>query len=1066
MADTLESLEIEVVHRSAGAGTAIGAVTRAVSGLGRAIDNALPKLKDFANTLGAVGAAFTYNDNRGSTFNKTVQTVKQTAASAAKATEPMSEGMQMLIKGATRYAVLQQKITSGNERMQEAFDSGDESAAWKAREQVINAEVQAQKEYERLHANDNKGPLSKSMQDAISSAKEADIVTARIAQLKTELQSAFDAGDANKAYSIRGQILRLEESLNKTSESAKKFQSAIQSGIVRAMQNATKAVSRFVRGALRQLGEGIKELGSHLKITLPTLSNIFNSLKRIAFYRVIRTAIKAIGEAFKEGSENAYWFSREFGVATHYISEAYDSLTASSFQMKNQLGAAWATLIATIQPVIEQIIALVQRAAEIVTQFFAILSGKTTYLKAVRVAKQWADATDKGAKAAKEWKNQLLGFDEIYRLEEPSDSGSGKINDTPDYGTMFEEAPVKNYLKDLMDAFKNGQWAELGKMLADKLNGLVDSIDWGGWGQKIGEKINAAIQTIYAFLKNVDFKNIGRSLAEGLMGMMDAIDFETAGRLFVRKFTALLDFIIGFVTAPGFWEKLAKAIGDFLHGAFLEASEWLSANNLADVVAKVGQGLLGVLQRVAEEIKEHKDVFIQIGQQIGNALANIPWLEILKTIADILWTVFKSLVIDGLFSTSGGKIFLALVAAVGALKLAFTMASPVIEAGIAILAKNVAQALLGVPAAATAAGEATAQAATAAGPVIGAGIGTWTAAVTKALTEFTVAGKTILTGAAATFATGALAVSDAVLVAYDVKSLKEAAKTYEETGAAINKNVETNKNGFIKVLEAQGREAADKYAEMILGVQTYGMDYQKALDTIEQETKKQYEGVPKSMMEGFKQGWDYYFGQGSQGGFIVLVEDAFKNMVSGVKSLLGINSPSTVFAEIGKNLVNGLQNGFKNAWSSFSSSVKTLVNNIVQTITSSISSAVSGAWSKITQLVSNAKSTLSSITSSISSKVSSVVSSVKSSLRLYADGGYPSQGQLFVAREAGPELVGNIGGRTAVASNDDILDGIRQGVYDAVSAAMSGSYGSQDIRVFLDGREIRASQRRLDRAVG
>jgi hypothetical protein len=311
-----------------------------------------------------------------------------------------------------------------------------------------------------------------------------------------------------------------------------------------------------------------------------------------------------------------------------------------------------------------------------------------------------------------------------------------------------------------------------------------------------------------------------------------------------------------------------------------------------------------------------------------------------------------------------------------------------------------------------------------------------------------------------------LAVTDAVLVEYDVNALQEAKRTYEETGAAINQNVEANKNGFIKILETQGREAADKYAEMILGVQTYGMDYQKALDTIEQETKKQYEGVPKSMMEGFKQGWDYYFGQGSQGGFIVLVEDAFKNMVSGVKSLLGINSPSTVFAEIGKNLVNGLQNGFKNAWSSFSSSVKTLVNNIVQTITSSISSAVSGAWSKITQLVSNAKSTLSSITSSISSKVSSVVSSVKSSLRLYADGGYPSQGQLFVAREAGPELVGNIGGRTAVASNDDILDGIRQGVYEAVSAAIGGGYGSQDIRVYLDGREIRASQRRLDRAVG
>ena len=88
--------------------------------------------------------------------------------------------------------------------------------------------------------------------------------------------------------------------------------------------------------------------------------------------------------------------------------------------------------------------------------------------------------------------------------------------------------------------------------------------------------------------------------------------------------------------------------------------------------------------------------------------------------------------------------------------------------------------------------------------------------------------------------------------------------------------------------------------------------------------------------------------------------------------------------------------------------------------------------------------------------------------RWEANGGYPDQGQLFWAREngAGAELVGTIGGQTAVASNDDILEGIRQGVYEAVSAAMGGGYGSQDIRVYIDGREIRASQRRLDRAVG
>ena len=46
----------------------------------------------------------------------------------------------------------------------------------------------------------------------------------------------------------------------------------------------------------------------------------------------------------------------------------------------------------------------------------------------------------------------------------------------------------------------------------------------------------------------------------------------------------------------------------------------------------------------------------------------------------------------------------------------------------------------------------------------------------------------------------------------------------------------------------------------------------------------------------------------------------------------------------------------------------------------------------------------------------------------FAQGGFPTQGQMFVAREAGPELVGTIGGRTAVANNDQIVEGISAGV--------------------------------------
>ena len=73
---------------------------------------------------------------------------------------------------------------------------------------------------------------------------------------------------------------------------------------------------------------------------------------------------------------------------------------------------------------------------------------------------------------------------------------------------------------------------------------------------------------------------------------------------------------------------------------------------------------------------------------------------------------------------------------------------------------------------------------------------------------------------------------------------------------------------------------------------------------------------------------------------------------------------------------------------------------------------------------------------------------------LLASGGIVDAGQMFVAREAGPELVGSIGRKTAVANNDQIVSGIEAGVYRAVVAANSGNHGgSQTIRIIneIDG---------------
>ena len=72
-------------------------------------------------------------------------------------------------------------------------------------------------------------------------------------------------------------------------------------------------------------------------------------------------------------------------------------------------------------------------------------------------------------------------------------------------------------------------------------------------------------------------------------------------------------------------------------------------------------------------------------------------------------------------------------------------------------------------------------------------------------------------------------------------------------------------------------------------------------------------------------------------------------------------------------------------------------------------------------------------------------------------GGYPARNQPFIAREAGPELVGTIQGRSAVINNDQIVEAVSIGVYRAFDAALRKSNSNAVARVYLDGKLIAQS---------
>ena len=83
----------------------------------------------------------------------------------------------------------------------------------------------------------------------------------------------------------------------------------------------------------------------------------------------------------------------------------------------------------------------------------------------------------------------------------------------------------------------------------------------------------------------------------------------------------------------------------------------------------------------------------------------------------------------------------------------------------------------------------------------------------------------------------------------------------------------------------------------------------------------------------------------------------------------------------------------------------------------------------------------------------------------YAGGGYPGSGELFIAREQGPELVGMLAGSTAVMNNDQIVSSVSDGVARAVAAVLGGSQRDlvDDITIKVDSEVLYRATKKGER---
>ena len=763
--------------------------------------------------------------------------------------------------------------------------------------------------------------------------------------------------------------------------------------------NAVKKIWSVMKNIANVVIDIAKKLpGAFAKITnLSAITNMFKSLKtvlsslgRIAFYRAVRSAIKAVTESFKEGSERAYFYAKQYGVATKYISDALDRLSSGSFKMQNQLGASWSTLLATIEPILIKIINIVTRAAEVVTEFFAVLGGSGTYLKAKDYTKAWADETEKGAKAAKEWKNQLMDFDTLNVLKEPNDNaGSGNNDLYKDYENMFEEAKVESRFADFFnkvrDMIKSGRWGELGTLLAEKLNTITNAFDWRGWGTKIGKALQNGIDFAYNFLSGYDFKNLGSKLAQLIDSTGDQINFKTLGRLATRISTAIWDILYGAFTNPGSMKNLAINLSNFVLGALTELAEWLEGLNpvmianairdffsnikyieIRDAFVRVIKAAWSLAVGLKEEIW-NEETKAKVTAAITEFFDGLTWSDVKDIIVQKLtdaWSWIKNK-INVIWPKSERDAFMQNL--ISAFDKAFTEWLPALHN---ILMYELDKAVFGE---------------------------NWAAYVWG---EGNYAGKEVIMG----------------LIHGTNEKKGDLEKQMEDISDVVTDTTE-------RMLDiGSPSKVFERFGEWtMIGFLDGLKEKFKDISTFFQNLATSLVQVGKSLVSGLSTGFSEMWG-------------TFSNTASSL-----VTSLTTIISTTVQNAFNSLATSV----SGMISSAKTSLTNFAQSARDSISN-----------IITNSKNTLSDIVGSVSSALNRLISQANSRLsslrsRSYATGGFPEDGVFYANRG---ELVGKFdNGRTAVANNEQIIAGIERGVYRAMSSVMGGSSGDNgnEINVYI-----------------
>lgn len=623
---------------------------------------------------------------------------------------------------------------------------------------------------------------------------------------------------------------------------------------------------------------------------------------------------------------------------------------------------------------------------------------------------------------------------------------------------------VKNALTGIKWTQANTGAVSLGKGIATALNSIMTTDTFSLIGKSAAGAVNTVVSGAYAFIGTINFKGWGKSIAAGINGYFGKMNWSEAGLTFSKAVNGILDTLLEALRGTN-WQKVGQSIGDFIANI-----NWGSA------LSKIGQ-------IVWEVIKGAITAAIEAAKKDPKIIVDLSALLAFKFASDIVFKSIASTIVEKIAANISGLSAAAIAPigiAIGGITLAsfnawandFTGRDQAVITGIQTFFSKLGSGFESFAQSDKAQSFIT----TVRGVLqkvygkLGIDLGFGDDGKKEGNIDININAKDNTEKGVNSANTKLSTINDqetAEIEANDntepgvtsaKKGLSEIPKEKEVTLKLNKGDFGGGGRDFSIGVEAKVTTPASTLRQSILnGWNSLG-------NTTVQLGTKLLSGSSTSLRNEVWNGWN------GLGNTAVSVGTFLKSGSSyGLKKSVvnGWNGLKSTVVSVGTYLRSGATRGLRdsvvNGWNGLGGvSVSTGVG---------IRDSSNDLWNKVQNLWNNygAKQTL---WFQINPTAASWTPGRKATGGLYtsgqwrpvtaaASGGAFSTGQMFIAREAGPELVGSIGRSTAVMNNTQIVSSVAAGVYSAVVSAFSqyaatqnSQSGTANINVYVGGKQV------------